>query len=201
MKKLRPLVLESLGIAIFFCMVVIVLLIMAYQPSGSPTGDLQEVGYTHLSEQKHDAHAVAWQKEIDRHLRCKESIECMKLAEVGYYEARGESDEGVLLVMKTVMNRAEHKRWENSIVGVVHEPHQFSYLWDGSLEKAKNNPKQWKRMYQLAHKMLNGDLTLPRSWGSITHYHSVKVKPFWAKHYKQVTLVGNHIAYKCEKDC
>lgn len=162
---------------------------------------LKEVVQPHLPTPLHDSHYELWDIEQNRHLRCRESVECMKLAEVGYYEARGESDEGVLLVMKTVMNRAEHKRWEDSIVGVVNEPHQFSYLWDGSLEKAKNNPKQWKRMYHLAHKMLNGDLTLPKSWSNITHYHSAKVKPFWAKHYKQITLVGNHIAYKCEKDC
>lgn len=156
----------------------------------------QEVIY-----ENHDSHIKLWEYEGNRRILCMEDSSCLKLAEVGYYEARGESDEGVMLVMKTVLNRVEHRRWRNSIIGVVHEPNQFSYLWDGSLKRAKNSPKQWDRMYQIAHKMLNDDLTLPEEWGNITHYHSTKVKPFWSKNYKRVALVGNHVAYKCERDC
>src|SRR5678809_1115676 len=37
--------------------------------------------------------------------KCEMSKQCAKLAEVGYFEARSESDEGVLATMFTVLNR------------------------------------------------------------------------------------------------
>lgn len=132
---------------------------------------------------------------------CLRTPSCKTIATAAYYEARGESDEGVLLVMQTILNRVKHNRWANSVRGVVYEPKQFSFTWDGSLDKAENNQKQWMRMYKLAYMLLNGDVQIPKEWHTVTHYHTKSVNPKWNKHYVKVAVVGNHIAYECKRRC
>lgn len=134
-------------------------------------------------------------------IECKRSTECYKLAEAGYYEARGESDEGVMFVMQVIENRTHHPRWGNTIVDVVNDPYQFSYIHDGSLLKRKQNQQQWDRMFKTAYSFLNNELDIPDEWRTITHYHTTKVKPKWSKDYKVVTTVGNHIGYQCTRYC
>src|SRR5678816_4250625 len=74
--------------------------------------------------------------------KCEMSRQCAKLAEVGYFEARSESDEGVLATMFTVLNRVDHPHYPNTIHGVIHQPNQFSYTHDGSLERGITEPEQ-----------------------------------------------------------
>lgn len=130
---------------------------------------------------------------------CKVTEDCRYLAEVGYFESRGESDEGVESVMKVVVNRMNHERFPSTIKEVILFPHAFSYVHDGSLSKAKHNEKQWQRMYRIALKVLY----FPESVdvGGATHYHTKKVKPGWSKKFKQVASVGNHKFYKCSGYC
>lgn len=121
---------------------------------------------------------------------------CRVLAEVGYYESRGESDMGVVAVMQVVMNRVDSGgvfRNQNDIKSVVYKKHQFSYLLDGSM----NNPmdyKQMDRMLVLAYDVMHRNVE-DVTRGS-THYHANYVTPRWNKHYKYVTTIGNHIFYK-----
>lgn len=127
--------------------------------------------------------------------------DCAILAEAGYYEARSESDEGVKLVMKTITNRVQHRRWENSIEGVVYEHRQFSYTHDGSKRRAEQSKKQWDRMYSIALDFYLGVEDTPEEWESVTHYLAKGVKTGWAKGFRVVDTVGNHVAYSCTKNC
>lgn len=138
-------------------------------------------------------------------VECIRSPRCSKLSEVGYFEARGESDLGVIAVFSVVLNRKNNPRWEDTIIDVVNSPHQFSYLTDGSLEKAPYNVGQWARMYWLAYNFLhspeNLHLTIPPHFSTLTHYHSTRVHPRWAKHYKYVATIGSHKFYECKRRC
>lgn len=134
-------------------------------------------------------------------VECVRDAECSILAEASYYEGRGESDAGVLLIMQTIQNRVEHDRWGESVEEVVYAPKQFSYTHDGSLNSARHDTKQWARMYFLAYQFMKGKVETPKEWQRVTHYHSKKVKPSWSKYYEVVAVVGNHVAYECKEKC
>lgn len=132
---------------------------------------------------------------------CKKSDKCSVLAEAAYFEARNQGDEGMLAVMKVVLNRTKHTKWPNTIKGVVYYKCQFSYTCDGSLKKAKYDREQWDRSYRLAYMLLSRykDIDLKGS----THYHTTKIKPpYWAKEFKKIVVIQDHVFYNCNsKNC
>lgn len=132
---------------------------------------------------------------------CKQNIECKYLAEMGYYEARGESDRGVKAVMKVVINRTNHPKFPSSVEDVIKKPKAFSYRHDGSMKKSKQNnaEKQWNRIYNLAFTVYYFR-NLVNVHGA-THYHTTKVNPKWADEFNQVAHIGNHVFYRCTKYC
>ena len=134
-------------------------------------------------------------------VECVRDVECSALSEAGYYEARSEPDIGVLAVFSVITNRVTSPRWENSIQDVIEAPRQFSFTHDGSRERGNMNISQWARMYYLAYKYLNGELTVPEEFSKLTHYHNLQVSPKWAKHYEVVTVLGNHKFYSCKRRC
>jgi spore germination cell wall hydrolase CwlJ-like protein len=130
---------------------------------------------------------------------CKSDIECKTLAEVGYYEARGESDLGAAAVMTVVVNRTKHKKFPDKIVDVVREGCQFSYRCDNSRKKSKKEVDQWNRMFLLAYSV-HVDGGIPQL-SEATHYHSYAVNPFWSKKFKFISKIDSHAYYKCLKEC
>ena len=125
--------------------------------------------------------------------KCEMSKQCAKLAEVGYFEARSESDEGVLATMFTVLNRVDHPHFPQTIHEVVHQPKQFSYIHDGSLEQGIKEPEQFRRTLSLAYAVLTEDIESPI--GDSTHYHTTAIHPYWADSLSYVTTIGNHKFY------
>lgn len=103
-----------------------------------------------------------------------------------YYEARGESNEGMRLVAKTTINRARDSRFPNNVCSVVYEPYQFSW----TLKKpARINKMEWDRVaVQTLHGIYHPSDAL---W-----FHSKKVKPVWRQGLKIVAIEGNHIFYR-----
>ncbi len=127
---------------------------------------------------------------------CDKRYSCRTLAEVGYYEARGQSDMGAVATMQVVMNRVESRgifRNQNDVKTVVNKKHQFSFKLDGSMKKPVNY-KQMDRMYVLAYDVLHRDIEDVTN-GSL-YYHASYVSPRWNKHYNYVTTIGDHIFYK-----
>lgn len=135
-------------------------------------------------------------REIDIATECKKSVDCRYLAEVGYHEARGESDLGVAAVMSVVLNRKNTMgRWPNDVKSVVYDRCQFSYTCQTKIKKLKDFVQR-ERMYNLAWKVLqNGPLEYLKG---ATHYHTAKVNPFWSKKLKVITRIDNHIFYREE---
>lgn len=127
---------------------------------------------------------------------CSRVDSCRTLAEVGYYEARGETDMGAVATMYVVMNRVESGgefRSQNNIKAVVYKKHQFSYLLDGSRNRPVNY-KQLERMYVLAYDVIHRDIEDVTN-GSL-YYHASYVSPKWKNHYEYTVSIGRHIFYK-----
>ena len=103
-----------------------------------------------------------------------------------YYEARGESKEGMRLVAKTTINRSRDSRFPGNVCAVVYEPAQFSWTLK---PKAKIDKEEWQRVAKEAlHGIYHPSNAL---W-----FHSKKVKPAWRKRFKIVAIEGNHIFYR-----
>jgi spore germination cell wall hydrolase CwlJ-like protein len=58
-------------------------------------------------------------------------VEEVALCNLAWAEARGEGTEGMRLVIDTVLNRVDNKKFPNSIIGVVYAPKQFSCIHKG----------------------------------------------------------------------
>lgn len=124
--------------------------------------------------------------------QCMKSVECKWLTEMGYHESRSESDKGVAAVMYVVLNRAKHPSlWPSTVKGVITQKSQFSYRFDGSLEKGFTDKKQYRRIAVIAQKVVSGEIASPV--GSATHYHTTSISPYWSKVKRKVVQIGNHV--------
>lgn len=125
---------------------------------------------------------------------CKQDPECMKLAEIGYFEARSESDKGVYAVMHSVVNRVRQRNFGNSIEEVANVKGHYSYLWDGSIDKGYTEPKQLERMLVMAYKVLNYESDNPI--GQADHYHVSTMTTSWSRKMRHVATIGNHSFFR-----
>jgi spore germination cell wall hydrolase CwlJ-like protein len=122
------------------------------------------------------------------------------LAEVLYYEARGEGQGGQQAIAEVVFHRMNHGNYGHSICAVVYEGAghpgcQFSFTCDGALKRARQ-PRAWQRAEMLAARILTGEVPLRNATGGATNFHSVSVAPEWADTLERTTQIGNHIFYR-----
>jgi N-acetylmuramoyl-L-alanine amidase len=125
---------------------------------------------------------------------CMAEKDCRLLLEAGYYESRSESDEGVVAVMHTILNRKSDRRWGNTIREVLYQKWQFSYTMDGSLKKGFTEVENHRRIAILARGVLNGDIEDPTN-GAV-FYHNDRVSPRWSKKKVKVAQIEKHSFYK-----
>ena len=124
------------------------------------------------------------------------------LAQVMYYEARGEGIEGEKAVAEVVLQRAQDPGFPKTVCGVVYDgvqpdrrDCQFSFACDGALFTRKDRTA-WMRMRQLADRILTGAVRLSGATGRAIAYHSVNVAPLWADGMQKTAAIGNHVFYK-----
>lgn len=122
------------------------------------------------------------------------------LAELLYYEARGEPLKGQKGVAEVVFTRMRKGNYGHSICAVVYEgagrPNcQFSFTCNGAM-RAPKNPVAWMKAQQLAVRILTGEEPLKGATGGATNFHAVSVEPDWALELARTTQIGNHIFYK-----
>ena len=126
-------------------------------------------------------------------LECSENPECSKLAEAIVYEARSETETNQLKVASVILNRADHKNFPDTVIEVIEQPHQFSYL--GDMHK-QNNPSRtaWNKGYTAAYDVLIRGI---RTTEALFYFNPDKVKslPKWAKVYTRIEIAGNHHFY------
>lgn len=117
-----------------------------------------------------------------------------------YAEARGESILGQYGVALVTMNRA-HK--EDRVCEETFKSRQFSWANSG-VYKTKNGwiiserlePKDaqaWWVANKIAVATLNG--RMPDITKGATHYHAVRVSPYWSKSQEPTKKIGSHIFY------
>ena len=110
------------------------------------------------------------------------------LALVGYHEAKGESDRGMIAVMQVTMNRVKSEKFANTICGVVYSPNQYSW---SKYNPPIKEPKQYERAKRLAYEVVNGkhhDIS-----GKALFFNSLHKQP---KGTVCTVRIGNHSFYK-----
>lgn len=122
------------------------------------------------------------------------------LAEVMYYEARGEGQDGEKAVAEVVLHRLKSGDHGTTICAVVYQGAagtycQFTFACDGSLEKAKE-AESWRQAQVLAAQILVREAALNEATDGATYYHATSVSPRWADKLTRVVQIGAHIFYK-----
>lgn len=126
-----------------------------------------------------------------------------------YHEARGESVRGKYAVMFATLERALDKNYPNSICGVVHQRHQFSWTSDDSILSEPINMHEYLAIAIEVHTLVqNRDLSgaaleaglragLPRGavFYKVRNFTgSKRVEKFFSK-LKRVAVIGSHEFY------
>jgi|TARA_R100000084_G_scaffold80540_1_gene37084 spore germination cell wall hydrolase CwlJ-like protein len=133
-----------------------------------------------------------------------EAITCLALNI--YFESRNQPIEGQVAVSQVVLERVKSKKYPNTVCEVVFQGPtyswsvnypirdrcQFSWYCDGLSDKPKDKTA-WLNSLEVAEKVYYG---LTDTVKGATHYHSVKVDPWWAKYKVKVKQIGDHIFYR-----
>lgn len=132
-----------------------------------------------------------------------EEIEC--LAKNIYFEARNESEEGMIAVAQVTKNRVENPNYPKTYCGVVWQVTknkrtgkkvaQFSWTLDGKPD-VPHNQDIYSESLLIAEKMLQNKLNSDIIPEDVYHYHAVYVKPRWASRMQRVAKIGNHLFYR-----
>ncbi len=121
------------------------------------------------------------------------------LADVIYFEARGESEAGQRAVAEVILRRLAEGTHGRTICDVVYEGAdqtfcQFTFACDGSAERPKV-AEAWRAAQVLAARRLAGEVPADATYGA-TYYHAASVYPSWAPTKLRVAEIGNHIFYR-----
>lgn len=122
------------------------------------------------------------------------------LAEVVYFEARSEPEEGRAAVAQVVLNRARSGLYPASVCGVVYQNRnrhlacQFTFACEGKVLRI-TEPDAWEAAKRIARDVSEGRTYLADVGGS-THYHADYVTPYWARRLKKMDVIGRHIFYQ-----
>jgi N-acetylmuramoyl-L-alanine amidase len=104
-----------------------------------------------------------------------------------YYEARGESKIGQLMVGKVTINRSNSGLYPNGLCKVVYQKNQFS--WVGNKKLKKPSKEEYERIKEIA-------MASPEYDTEALYYHNQSVRPQWSKYKVIVGSEGQHTFYK-----
>ena len=129
-----------------------------------------------------------------------------------YFEARNQSDAGMMAVTHVVLNRVKSDRYPNTVCEVVKQAKlskwhlsqgrevpirhkcQFSWFCDGLSDYPKEKAA-WKHAQRVALEAyaihnIGFDITHGSLW-----YHAKNVDPHWADSFEFITQVDDHLFY------
>ena len=121
------------------------------------------------------------------------------LSEALYFEARGETTEGLFAVGEVILNRVDSAAYPNSLCSVINQGTgrkfacQFTYTCDGQPETI-SEPAAWQRVGKVARLLMDG--APRRLTNGATHYHTTAVNPSWARRFPRVAQYGVHVFYR-----
>jgi spore germination cell wall hydrolase CwlJ-like protein len=113
-----------------------------------------------------------------------------------YYEAATESYEGKLAVANVVLNRANSKKFPQTLCGVIYQKvnNTYQFSWVGENNKPITNKYAWEECMIIAKKSLTEQKLHDTIYKTkAMYYHNTSVNPGWKL--KRVTQIGNHIFY------
>lgn len=129
-----------------------------------------------------------------------QQVQC--LTEALWYEARGETKEGLKAVTSVILNRSNSKQFKGSICDVVHQRKQFSYRNSYPIGKPvkisfkQHQEQTYTYISTLAKNVVAGRFK-PVLEPSTVMYHADYVKPRWNfKLLSKEAKIGKHIFYK-----
>jgi spore germination cell wall hydrolase CwlJ-like protein len=146
-----------------------------------------------------------------------DSMELDCMARNVFFEARGESAKGKLMVASVVIQRTLSPHYPGTVCGVVTQANtddfgriiknecSFSWMCDGQNHDIdlsnETIRREWMESYTISKLVMMGKLKPTIDMEGVTHYHADYVKPYWAKskNYKVVAKVGEHIFYRWSK--
>lgn len=116
------------------------------------------------------------------------------LADVMYFEARGQGPRGEEAVAEVVLNRTHDGNYPATICGVVRQglgsgSCQFSYVCDPHAHRER---AAWASARRLAAEIMSGHLQLEDITGGATSYHADYVEPGWSG-MVETAHIGNHV--------
>jgi spore germination cell wall hydrolase CwlJ-like protein len=121
------------------------------------------------------------------------------LSEALYFEARGESAEGLFAVAEVILNRVDSARYPGSVCDVVNQGTgkryacQFTFTCDGQPEEVRN-PQAWQRVGKVSRAMLDG---APRTLtDGALFYHTHAVAPSWSRTMDRTASIGVHLFFR-----
>jgi spore germination cell wall hydrolase CwlJ-like protein len=117
----------------------------------------------------------------------RDELHC--LAENIYREARGEPVMGQVAVAHVTLTRARSAHYPDTICGVVHDPHQFSWTRERNLPAKRYEP--WAGAVEIAAHVYAGFVADP-TLGADHYYAPAKVEPAWAAELQQTAMIENH---------
>lgn len=120
-----------------------------------------------------------------------EQWQCLKTAL--YFESRGESLKGQFAVAEVILNRVDNPTYPSSVCAVVKQGCQFSFTCDGHSDVMRDQEAA-DRAGRIARVMLDG---APRALTQgATHFHTVSVRPNWARKFPRTASIGAHLFYR-----
>lgn len=121
------------------------------------------------------------------------------LTEALYFEARGETLEGMFAVAEVILNRRDSGNYPGSVCGVVHQGTgaqyacQFTYNCDGRSDVVQDRGA-WNVVGRVASVMLGG---APRNLtNGAMFYHTRGVNPSWSARFTRTAAIGAHLFYR-----
>lgn len=116
------------------------------------------------------------------------------LAQVIYFEARGEPIAGQIAVAQVTINRRNSGIFPNTICGVVSQkgPCQYSWYCDGKSDSLPTNAQAYRAQLLANIILINKpeDIT-----GGALFFHSASINPGWYNLEKTVEI-GAHVFYR-----
>ena len=123
-----------------------------------------------------------------------QQVKCM--ADNVYYEARNQSDKGMIAVSNVVMNRTHDTRFASTPCGVVkqkkHRTCQFSWVCEHHRQPVDLD------LYERGRRLAEGVYfhRIPDITHGAIFYHAYYDKPMWSRRFAKVAYIGAHIFYR-----
>lgn len=134
-------------------------------------------------------------KKLPKDLRC--------MAENIYHESSTQSYVGKIAVGLVVLNRAKSDEYPKELCDVIYQGSKnihtstCQFSWTCNFHNPINtNSASWKQSVEVAQRLLYKRDTVIDVTEGATYYHADYVKPLWAKSFKQVVQIDQHIFYK-----